>query len=87
MLIVTIREAEERGICRATTEGLLRIVIVQIEEGNVVVIVSSKESAISGEASMETLSHNVQLKNVDVGETRVVTNSRCMARATEWRRL
>ena len=50
-----------------------------IEEGSVVLIVLSQESAICGEASMETLSHDTQLKNVHVCETRVVTNSRCIA--------
>ena len=50
-----------------------------IEEGSVVLIVLSKEAAICREASTETLSHDVQLKNVDVGETRVVTNSKCIA--------
>ena len=79
MLVVTIREAEERGICRATMEGLLKIVKVQVEGGSVYLIVLSKESAICRKASMNTQSHDVQLKYVDVGETRVVTNSRCIA--------
>ena len=78
-LIVTMREAEERGICRATLEGLLRIVTDQLEEGSVVLIVLSQESAICRKASMKTLSHDVQPKYVDVGETSVVTNSRCIA--------
>ena len=44
-----------------------------------VLIVLSQESAICRKASMKTLSHDVQPKYVDVCETRVVTNSRCIA--------
>ena len=78
MLIVTVREGEERGICSPTLEVLLRIVKDQVEEGSVVVIVLNKESKIWREASMKTLSHDAQLKYVDVDGTRVVTNNRCI---------
>ena len=44
-----------------------------------VAIVLSRESAMWREESMKTLLHSAQLKYVDVGETRVVTNSRYMA--------
>ena len=33
LLIVTIREGKEQGICSATLEGLLRVVKDQVEEG------------------------------------------------------
>ena len=79
MLIVTIREGEERGICSATLERLLRVVKDEVEDGSVVVIVLSEESVRWREESMKTLLHNAQLKCVVVGETRVVTNSRCKA--------
>ena len=44
-----------------------------------VVIVLSKASAMWREESTKTLLHDTQLKYVDVGETRVLTNSRCTA--------
>ena len=58
-------------------KGLLRLVKDQVEEGSAVVIVLSKESAMWREESMKTPLHKAQLKDVDVGEPRVVTNSRC----------
>ena len=51
----------------------------QVEESSVMVIVLSKGLAMWRQESMNTLLHNAQLKYVDVGETRVVTNSRCRA--------
>ena len=79
LLLVTIREGEEQEICSATLERLLRVVNDQVEEGNVVVIVLSKESAMWRVECMRTLLHNAQLKYVEVGEAKVVTNSRCIA--------
>ena len=55
MLVLTIREGEERGICSAALRKLLRIVKDQIEERSVVVIVSNIESAIWRNASAKTL--------------------------------
>ena len=46
MLVVTIREGEERGMCNAALRELLRISKDQIGERSVVVIVLSKRSAI-----------------------------------------
>ena len=43
MLVVTIRKAKEREICRATLGELLRIVKDHIEERSVVVMVLSNE--------------------------------------------
>ena len=46
MLVVTIREGEERGMCNATLRELLRISKDQMRERSVVVIVLSKRSTI-----------------------------------------
>ena len=73
MLVATIREGEERGICSAALKELLKTVKDQIEERSVVVIVL-KESA-----SMRTLSRVDQLKYIDVEGMSVVTNNRCVA--------
>ena len=70
ILIVTIREGEEQGICGATLKELSGVVKDQVEESSVVVIVLSKGLAMWRQESMNTLLHYV-----DVGETRVVTNS------------
>ena len=79
MLVVTIREGEERGICSAALRELLRIVNDQIEERSVVVIVMNRESAIWRKASLKTVIRENQLKYVDVEETRVIMNNRCVA--------
>ena len=79
LLIATIRDGEEQDICSATLEGLLRVVEDQIEEESVVVFLLSKESTMRREESTKTRLNNAQLKYVDVGKTRVVTNSRCIA--------
>ena len=46
MLVVTIRDGEERGICSAALEELLNIVKDQMEDRSVVVFALNKESAI-----------------------------------------
>ena len=69
--------------CRATLEGLLRVVKDEVEDRSVVVIVLSKESAMWREQNKKTLLHNAQLKYVDVGESRVVTTSKCIAAQTK----
>ena len=79
MLVVTIREGEERGICSAALRELLRIVKDQIDERGVVIIVMNRESAIWRLASLKTVIRGYQLKYVDVEETRVITNNRCTA--------
>ena len=79
MLVVTIREGEEKEICGATLRELLKIIKDQVEERSVVVIVLNKESAMWREESMKTLLHDSQLKYVDVDGMRVATNNRCMA--------
>ena len=78
MLIVTIREGEERGICSAALRELLRTVNDQIEERGVVIIVMNRESAIWRKASLNTAIRGSQLQYVDVEETRVITNKRCV---------
>ena len=79
MLVVTIREGEERGICSAALTELLKIVKDQIEERSVVVIALNKELSIWKDASMKTLSREDQLKYIDVAGMTVVTNNRCGA--------
>ena len=79
MLVVTIREGEDRGICSAALRELLRIVKDQIEERGVVIIVMSRGSAIWRKASLKSVTRENQLKYVDVEETRVITNNRCVA--------
>ena len=76
MLVVTIKESEERGICSAAWWELLRIVKDKIEERSVVVLVSNRESAIWRNASAKIVLQENQLKYVDVEGMRVVTNSR-----------
>ena len=46
MLVVTIREGEERGMCSAALRELLRVVNDHIEERGVAIIVSNKQSTI-----------------------------------------
>ena len=72
ILVVTIREGEERGRCRASLRELLRFVKDQIEERGVAIIVSNKES-------VKTLLREKQLKHTDVEEMRVITNDRHIA--------
>ena len=79
MLVVTIREGEERGIFRAALRELLTILKDQIEERSVTVIVLNIESAIWKGASMKSLLRGEQLKYIDVEGVRVVTNNRCVA--------
>ena len=62
MLVVTIWKGEERGICIAALQELLKIVKDQIEEPIVAFIVLNKESAIWKDASMKTLLRDDQLK-------------------------
>ena len=76
MLVVTIREGEERGICGAALRELLRIVKDQLEERSVVVIVSNRESAVWRNASVKIVLKENQLKYVDVVGMRVITNNR-----------
>ena len=66
MLVVTIREGEERGMCSAALRELLRIVKDQTEERGVVVIVWNRESAIWRNASMRALIREEQLRYIDV---------------------
>ena len=55
MLVVTIREGEERGMCNAALRELLRISKDQMRERSVVVIILSKRSTIWRRTSMRTL--------------------------------
>ena len=55
VLVVTIRESEERGMCNAALRELLSIVKDQIGETCAVAMVLSRESTIWRRASVETL--------------------------------
>ena len=55
MLVVTIREGEERGICSAALREMLRIVKDQIEERGVVIIVMNRKSAFWRKASLKSV--------------------------------
>ena len=79
MLVVTIREGEEREICSAALRELLRNVKDQIEEPGVVIIVMNTESAIWTKTSLKSVIRENQLKYVHVEETRVITNNICVA--------
>ena len=74
MLVVTIRESEERGMCSAALTELLRVVRDQIGERGVVIIVTNRESTVWRKTSVKTLLTEKQLKNTE--EMRVVTNDR-----------
>ena len=55
VLVVTIREGEERGMCSAALREWVRIVKDQIGDRSVVIIVLKKESTIWRKASVKTL--------------------------------
>ena len=79
MLVVTIREGEDQGLCSATLRELWRIVKDQIEERSVVVIVMSRNSAIWRKASLKSVMRENQLKYIDAEGMRVITNSKYVA--------
>ena len=79
LLIVTIREGEERGMSSAALRELWRIVQDQIEERSVVVIVMSKNSTISRRANLKFAMRENQLKYVVTEGMRVITNSKHVA--------
>ena len=79
LLIVTIREGEDQGLCSAALKELWRIVKDQIEERSVVVIVISRISAIWRKASMKSVMQENQLKDIDAEGMRVFTTSKCVA--------
>ena len=79
MLVVTIREDEERGLCSAALRELWRIVQDQIEERTVVVVVMSRNSTIWRRASLKSVMREDQLKYVDAEGMRVITNSQHVA--------
>ena len=63
--------------CRV--EGVVENVKDQIEERGVFIIVMNRESAIWRKASLKTVIRKNQLEYVDVEETGVITNNRCVA--------
>ena len=79
VLVVTIRECEEKGICSAVVRALLRIVKDQVGEECAVVIVLSRKSTIWRRAIVKTLLRKRQMNYTDVEEMRVVTNDKHIA--------
>ena len=82
MLVVTIREGEERAICSAALKELLKIVEDQIEERSVIVFVLNKESEIWKDETLKTLLGDQQ-KYIDVEGMRVVTNQQMCGRTNQ----
>ena len=74
-LAVTIRENEDGGMCSATLRELRRIVKDQLNDQTAVVVAISRNSEIWKGTSMRF----DQLKYVDVGRMRVITNSEHVA--------
>ena len=79
MLVVTIREGEDQGLCSAALTELWRIVKDQVEERSVVVIVMSKNSVIWRRANLKYVMRENQLKDINAEGMRVITNSKCVA--------
>ena len=79
LLIVTIREGEDQGLCSSALRELWRIVKDQIEERSVVVIVMSRNSVIWRNASLKSVMQENQLKYIDAEGMGVITNSKCVA--------
>ena len=72
VLVVTIREGEEKGTCSAAMRELLRIIKDQVGVGGAVAMVLSKKSTILRRAIVKTLVRKRQMKYIDVEGMRVV---------------
>ena len=70
VLVVTIREGEERGMCSAALKELLRIVKDQIGEKCVVAMVLSRESTICRKANMKTLLRETERETAEIHRRR-----------------
>ena len=66
VLVVTIREGEEKGIRSAAMRELLKIIKDQVGEGCAVVMVLNRKSTIWRRAIMKTLLRKRQMKYIDV---------------------
>ena len=75
VLVVTIREGEERGMRSAAMRELLRIIKDQVGEECVL----CRKSTIWRRAIVKTLLRKRQMKYIDVEEMRVVTNDKHIA--------
>ena len=64
MLVVTIREGEERGICSAALKALLKMSKIRLRN-EAVIIVMNRESASWRKASLKSAIRENQLKYVD----------------------
>ena len=79
MLVVTLREGVERGICSAVLTELVKIIKDEVEERSVVVLVLNEEIRIPEILSVKALLRGDHVKCVDVEGMRVVTNNRCVS--------
>ena len=66
VLVVTIREDEEKGICSAAVRALLRIVTDQVGEECAVSMVLSREVNNLEKSDCETLLRKGQMKYIDI---------------------
>ena len=73
VLVVAIREGEEKEICSAVMRELLRIVKDQIREECAVAMVLRRRAIV------KTVLRKRQMKHIDVEEMRVVTNDKHIA--------
>ena len=72
------KESEERGICSAASTKVVRNIEDQIQERSVCVLVLNEESSLK-RPEYKTLLRHWQLRHIDLGKLRVVTNIRCVA--------
>ena len=79
MLVVTIKEDEEGGLCSTALRELWRIVKDQKKKRTVVVIVMSRNSTLWRRVSLKSVMREDQLKYVDAEGMRVITNSQHVA--------
>ena len=84
VLVVTIREGEERGMrSAAMKKSYLRIIRDQVGEECAVSMVLSRKSTIWRRAIVKTLLRKRQMKYIDVEEVRVVKNDKHVGERVE----
>ena len=77
LLLVTIREREEKRYPQCGIKKLADIIEDQVQEQDVVVLVWNEESATGKDMNLKAVLRRSELKYIDVGELMVVTNNRC----------
>ena len=76
VLVVTMREGEEKGMRSAAMREPLRIIKDQVGEGCAVATVLNRKSTIWRRAIVKTLLRKRQMQYIDVEGMRVVTNDK-----------